>query len=75
MNFGANKTPAEVIKEDAFGGTTFRDIYSALKGKRYNKSWKEFNWLKNIDQKYYCFDYYNISVNKYGVKCETLLRV
>ena len=50
MNFGANKTPAEVIKEDAFGGTPFRDIYSALKGKRYNKSWKEFNWLKNIDQ-------------------------
>ena len=36
MNFGANKTPAEVIKEDAFGGTPFTDIYSALKGKRYN---------------------------------------
>ena len=27
MNFGTNKTPAEVIKEGAFGGTCFRDIY------------------------------------------------
>ena len=36
-------------------------------------SWKEFNQLKNIDQKFYCSDYYDLSVNKYGVKCETLL--
>ena len=27
MEFGANKTPIEVIKEGAFGGTYFRDIY------------------------------------------------
>ena len=37
------------------------------------KSWKEFNQLKNIDQKFYCPDYY-VSVNKYSVKCGTLLR-
>ena len=30
--------------------------------------------MKNIDQKYYCSDYYDFSVNKYGLKCETLLR-
>ena len=30
MNFGANKTPVEVIKEGAFGGTYFRDIYSGV---------------------------------------------
>ena len=30
MDFGANKTPAEVIKEGAFGGTCFRDIYFFL---------------------------------------------
>ena len=35
---------------------------------------KEFNQLKNIDQKYYSSDYYDISVNKYGVKCGTSLR-
>ena len=28
MNFGANKTPVEVIKEGEFGGTYFRDTYS-----------------------------------------------
>ena len=30
--------------------------------------------MKNIDQKYYCLSYYDVSVNKYGVKCGTLLR-
>ena len=27
MDFGAKKTPVEVIREDAFAGTYFRDIY------------------------------------------------
>ena len=35
---------------------------------------KKINVLKNIDQKYYCSDYYDASVNKYGVKCGTSLR-
>ena len=30
--------------------------------------------LENIDQKNYCSDYYEVSVNKYGVKCGTSLR-
>ena len=30
--------------------------------------------VKNIDQKYYCLDYYDRSVNKYSVKCGTSLR-
>ena len=29
---------------------------------------------KDIDQKYYCSDYYDVSVNKYGAKCRTSLR-
>ena len=33
MGFGSNKTPVEVIKEGAFGGTCFRDIYSGINGK------------------------------------------
>ena len=53
MNFGANKTFVEVIREGAFGGTYFRDIYSSVTGKWYKKSWKEFDQLKDIDQKYY----------------------
>ena len=67
MDFGANKTPVEVIKEGAFGGTYFRDICSGINGKWYRKSSKEFHELKNIDQKYYCSNYFDVSVNKYGV--------
>ena len=33
MDFGAKKTPVEVIKESAFGGTYFREIYSGVTGK------------------------------------------
>ena len=52
MDFRANKTTVEVIKEGAFGGTYFRDICSGINGKWYRKSWKEFDVVKNIDQKY-----------------------
>ena len=48
----------------------FRDIYSSVNGKWYKKYWKEFDQLKDIDQKLYCLDYH-VSVNKYGVKCGT----
>ena len=64
--------PGEVIKEGAFAGAYFRDIYSCIR-KWNRKSWKEFDQLKNIDQKYYCSSYYDVSVNKYGVKYETSL--
>ena len=30
--------------------------------------------MKNINQKYYCSDYYDVSANKHGVKYGTLLR-
>ena len=73
MDFGANKTPVKVIKEGAFGGTCIRDIYSSVNGNWYRKSWKEFDRLKDIDQKYYCSSYYDVSVNKFGVKCGTSL--
>ena len=35
MNFSPNKTSTEVMKEGAFGGTYFRDIYSRINEKRY----------------------------------------
>ena len=41
MHFSPNKTPIEVIREGAFGGTYFRDIYSGINGKWYKNSWKE----------------------------------
>ena len=77
MDFGANKTPAEIIKEGAFGGTYFREIYSGINGKWHRKTWKEFDELKNIDQKYYCSNYYdasNYDAKNYGVKCGASLR-
>ena len=33
MDFRANITPIEVIREDTFGGTYFRDIYSGINEK------------------------------------------
>ena len=48
--------------------TYFGDIYSGVTGKWCKKSWKVF------DQKFYFWDYYDVSVNKYGVKCGSSLR-
>ena len=62
MDFRANKTTVEVIKEGAFGGTYFRDIYSGVNGKWYRKSWKEFDELVDVDQKYYCSNYYDMLI-------------
>ena len=42
--------------------------------KFYKNSWKEFEELEDIDKKYYASDFYDASVNKYGVKCGTSLR-
>ena len=33
MDFNPNTTPIEIIKEDTFGGTYFRDIYSDINEK------------------------------------------
>ena len=63
IDFGANKTRVQVIKEGAFGGTNFRHTYSRANKKCYWKSWKKFNQLEDIDQKFYCSNYYDISVN------------
>ena len=74
MDVSPNKTPTEVIRDGAFGGTHFRDIYSGINGKWYKTSWKEFDRLKNIDAKFYASDYYDKNLNKYEVKTGTSLR-
>ena len=74
MNFSPNKIPIELIREGAFGGTYFRDIYSGINEKWYKNSWKEFVQLKNIDTKFYTSNYYDVNVNNYGVKCGISLR-
>ena len=40
MDFDANKTFIEIIKEGAFEETYFRDIYSGVNSKWFRKSWK-----------------------------------
>ena len=56
-------------KEEAFGGACFRDIYSGINGSWYRKSRKEFDELKYLEKKYCSSNYYDVSVNIYGVKC------
>ena len=73
MDFKPNITPTDVIKKGAFGGTYFRDIYSSINDKWHKSSWEEFSVLKDIDQNYYCSDYYDANVNKYGFKCGSSL--
>ena len=36
---------------------------------RSGNSWRKFVHLKNIDAKFYVADYYDMNLNKYGVKC------
>ena len=60
MNFSPNKTPIEIIKEGAFGGTYFRNIYSGVNEKLYKNLWKESDQLKNIDAKFYASDYCDV---------------
>ena len=74
MDFSPNKTPIEVIRKGAFGGTYFKNIYSGINKKWYKNSWKEFDLLENIDAKIYASDYYGKNLNKYKVKTRTWLR-
>ena len=74
MNFAPNKAPIKIIKEGAFGGTYFRDIYSSVYSKWYHNSWKEFNFLHDIDPKLYSSNYYDVNVNKYKIKCGSSLQ-
>ena len=74
MDLRPNLSPVEIIKEGAFGGTYFRNIYSGVNDKFYKDGWEEFKDLESIDKKYYSSDFYGTSLNKYGVECGTSLR-
>ena len=65
-----NKTPVEIIKEGAFGGTYFRDIYFCMNEKWYQNSWKEFK----LSEKLCTMGFYDVSINEYGVECSLSLR-
>ena len=44
------------MKEGAFGGTYFIDVYSNINKKWYKNSWKKIIHLKDIDAKFYASD-------------------
>ena len=75
MDFKPNINSVEIIKKRAFGGTYFRDIYSGVNDKFYKNSWKKFKELRSINKTYYASNFYDVIVNKYGVKCGTSLRL
>ena len=60
-DFGANKTLIKGNKGGAFGEAYSREIYSGVNGKGHRKSWKEFSYLKTVDSKYYCSNYYELA--------------
>ena len=74
MESHPNISPIDVIKKGAFGGKYFRDTYSNVTGKFYKNSWKEFKELKNIDEKYYCSDFYYVNLNCYKAEVGNSLR-
>mmetsp|Transcript_65881 Transcript_65881/g.146371 ORF Transcript_65881/g.146371 Transcript_65881/m.146371 type:complete len:253 (-) Transcript_65881:42-800(-) len=76
--FRPTLTPAEVLQAGAFGGTYFRDIDSAVTGKRHTNAWKDLpgSWFKGLDiatQVARPWNQYDASVNKYGAKCGNTL--
>ena len=76
--FKPNKTPKQVFKEGAFGGTYFRPIYSSITKKKYTSGQviKEYpkSWFKGLDiQKMVTSPDYDKKMNKYKVKCGSSL--
>ena len=74
-DFHPNRTPEEVLRAGSFGGTYFRTITSAVTNVRYTptnvlKDTVEKEWISGLDSKsMLTSSNYNVSINKYGVKC------
>ena len=70
-NFRPNLTPAQVLKDGAFGGTYFRPIKSAVTGLSYTEAHAEFpeEWFKGLSPKSYKHARYRADANKWGVEC------
>ena len=76
--FKPNKTPKQVFKMGAFGGTYFRPIYSSVTGKNYTPGEAmrglPKSWFQGLDmKKMVTSSKYDKKVNKYKVKCGSSL--
>jgi len=69
-----NRTPEEVLREGAFGGTYFRTIQSGVAKETFVDQWKKDlpeEWREGLNPKtYLCRSWksYDVNVNKFGVK-------
>lgn len=69
-----NRTPEEVLREGAFGGTYFRTIESGVAKETFVDQWKKDlpeEWREGLNPKtYLCRSWksYDVNVNKFGVK-------
>ena len=75
MDFRPNKTLIEIIKEGAFGGTYFRNIYFGVNEKCYKNPWNEFVHIKIINAKFYGSDSYDVNVNKLWCKMWNIIKI
>ena len=76
--FKPNKTPKQVFKMGAFGGTYFRPIYSSVTGKNYTPGEAmrglPKSWFQGLDmEKMVTSSKYDKKINKYKVKCGSSL--
>ena len=76
--FKPNKTPKQVFKLGAFGGTYFRPIYSSVTNKNYTPSEAMRGlpkaWFQDLDMKtMVTSSTYDKKINKYKVKCGSSL--
>ena len=73
LNFTPNKSPSEILREGAFGGTYFRPLYSSKLRTTIRDDYLDTlppEWREglNVDV-YLTSDQYDPVVNKYGVSC------
>ena len=70
--FQPNKSPAEILREGAFGGFYFRPLGSARLGITVADDWRELpaDWIAGLRVTHYLSSpAYDASVNKFGVAC------
>lgn len=74
-DFRPNKTPEEILRAGAFGGTYFRSIVSSVTNVKYSssdvlKDTVDASWIAGLNQTTTLVSQsYNASINKFGVKC------
>lgn len=71
-NFTPNKSPEEMIREGAFGGSYFRPLKSRKLGIVVQDDWKELDqdWVRGLDvERYLTSPVYDADVNKFKVAC------